>query len=467
MKVSFIGHAAILVETQGTRILSDPWWQGPCFGVQWWIHPRPWLQPIEKTRPDFIYISHGHSDHLHPGTLRRFPNTAKLLVSTATGIAAPLARLGFETVALPPNEPREIAPGVMAEIVPTCNNDTLMVVSDGKEMCINLNDALHAAPAHVQKSIVQYLVETYPHADYVFCGYGIASHFPNCYEIPGKDNCATVSRRQAHFNGIWAAIINRLEPKWAFPFAADVVVLQDELLWSNEPLHNSERPVDRFRLLYPASPTRVYDPAPGFVIENGTLVRDRRFQPFSETELRKAKAAEISIANKATAATLAQVEELAALLWHNAEICQEYLCEHNGDYRLMVMLTGSAGGIEIAKCGASLTVSTVQEPIDRDCYDLVFTTRYSYLRRALTTAYGYEVIFVGSGGVWRYRNRSAASRNLHSELAPLLRQVTQPPASRFGDQPAWLYHAKRAVKRMTGRSQPDLYDLMAWTVFRS
>src|SRR6266478_3576154 len=81
MKITLIGHAAILVETRGLRILSDPWWQGPCFGAQWWPHPKPWLEPLSEAPPDFIYLSHGHADHFHPGTMRRMPKTAKVLVS--------------------------------------------------------------------------------------------------------------------------------------------------------------------------------------------------------------------------------------------------------------------------------------------------------------------------------------------------------------------------------------------------
>ena len=467
MKVSFIGHAAILVETRGVRILSDPWWQGPCFGTQWWIYPQPWLEPLDETKPDFIYISHGHNDHLHPGTLRRFPNTTKILVSSVINIAASLAKLGFDVVTLPPREPREIAAGVKVEITPTCSGDTLMVVSDGQETCVNLNDALHAAPANVQESIAHYLVGRYAQADYVFCGYGTASHFPNCYMIPGKDSPATASRRQAHFNGMWASIINRLQPKWAFPFAADVVILQDELLWSNEPIHNFERPVDRFRALYPTSRTEVYDLAPGFVIENGIVTREHRSEPVSNADLRETKAADILIANKTTAPMLVQIEEIATLLQQNVEICRRYLSEHKGSYRILVSLTGGSAGIEIVKVGTGMTVATVQEPIERDHYDLVFTTRFSYLRRALATAYGHEVIFVGSGGIWTYRDRAAAARDLHSELAQLLRQVKHPPASRFGDQPAWLFNVKRSIKHIMWRNSLDLYDLMTWTVFSS
>ena len=41
MQITFIGHASILIETKGLRIISDPWWLGSCFGAQWWIYPPP------------------------------------------------------------------------------------------------------------------------------------------------------------------------------------------------------------------------------------------------------------------------------------------------------------------------------------------------------------------------------------------------------------------------------------------
>jgi L-ascorbate metabolism protein UlaG (beta-lactamase superfamily) len=72
MKVTFIGHASILIEANGVRILSDPWWNGPCFGAQWWLYPDAFLAAVEERPIDYIYISHGHHDHFHPPTLRQF-----------------------------------------------------------------------------------------------------------------------------------------------------------------------------------------------------------------------------------------------------------------------------------------------------------------------------------------------------------------------------------------------------------
>lgn len=463
MRISLVGHAAILIETRGVRLLSDPWWEGPCFGAQWWLHPAADLAPLREAPPDFIYISHGHSDHLHAGTLRRLPKSAKVIVSSASDLAAPIAQMGFEVSTLAPMERREIAPGVRVEITPTCGDDTLMAVDDGDEVCLNLNDALHAAPHAVRRDMTRYLIERYGKPDYVFCGYGTASHFPNCYQVPGKDKVASAIKRQHHFNRAWTSVIAGLAPRFAFPFAADVVLLQDDLLWLNEPVHNTERPTDLFCRLHPAADTRVYDPAPGFTVENGRVVREVLFEPVSLDALRRTRAADIETANKFTAPPRAQVEELADKLRENVTTCRRYLAEHGGNYSILVTLNGAAEAISIAKHGASIDVQVVPLPAAAQP-DLIFTTRYSYLRRALTTPYGHETIFVGSGGIWSYRDRGVAAAHLHRELAVLLRKQITPPRSRFGEQPPWLYQAKQKIARAMGRRPNTLYDLAAWTV---
>ena len=106
--------------------------------------------------------------------------------------------------------------------------------------------------------------------------------------------------------------------------------------------------------------------------------------------------------------------------------------------RILILLKGGDKGIDVRKTNADITIRIAAEPIDRSQFDLVFTTRFSYLRRALATPYGYEVIIVGSGGKWQYRTREAAATNLHEELDMIIRKPTTPLRSRFGDQPRWL-----------------------------
>lgn len=466
MKITFIAHASILVETQGIAILSDPWWQGPCFGAQWWLHPAAHLEPLEARAPDFIYISHGHSDHLHHATLRRLPKTAKVLVSDALDIAGPIAELGFDVIPLSAKAPVEIAPGVTIEITPTMGGDTYMVIDDGDEICFNFNDAVHATPDDYQERCIADLLSRYRAPDYLFCGYGTASHFPNCYIVPSMDATATAVKRQAYFNRVWAHIAAATKARFAFPFAADLVFFDDALMWANEPIHNGGRPTDVFITANPKSDTQAIDLAPGFCIESGKIVSEILFKPISSEALRLERARDVKAANQFSCPDRGQMEELARLVQRNVDICIEFLRERRRNYRFLLTLKGAEAAIEVAKDGDALSVEVVDAPFDEGRYDIIFTTRFSYLRRALTTQYGHEGIFVGSGGIFTYRDRATADQNLHRELWVLLQNVKDAPASRYGDQPKWLFDLKTGIKALLGHNPSTLYDLGSWIVYK-
>src|SRR5262245_23241936 len=115
MRITFIGHASILIETQGLRILSDPWWKGPCFGAQWWTYPIPYVEAL-RDPVDYVYISHGHHDHLHPGTLKTLNRDATVLVSKNIDVADTVEDLGFSVVRIGDDETYSLAKGVDCRI---------------------------------------------------------------------------------------------------------------------------------------------------------------------------------------------------------------------------------------------------------------------------------------------------------------------------------------------------------------
>ncbi len=73
MKVTFITNACCLYESQGFRLLADPWLSPSCFDGSWFHDP-----PLTKTTPtsyldvDALYISHIHQDHCDPETLKHY-----------------------------------------------------------------------------------------------------------------------------------------------------------------------------------------------------------------------------------------------------------------------------------------------------------------------------------------------------------------------------------------------------------
>lgn len=464
MRITLVGHAALLIEAGGFTILSDPWWRGPCFGAQWWNYPPPHLRALEATRLDFIYISHGHHDHFHPGTLKALDRSAKVLVSERTDLAPAVSELGFDVIRVPDREEFHLGGGVTVRIMHTHGGDTLMAVSDGKEVIVNLNDALHSAPKSVQDEFIATLRSIYPRIDYVFCGYGVASHFPNCYVIPGKDRVRTAQRRQHYFNGQWASLIASLNPRFAFPFAADVVFLEEDLFWVNEPTHNSERPTDLFRQLYPESPVQVRDIGPGFTLQDGSILREVLRHRISATRLRETLAEAIERANRYGAEDRVDVREVLALLEANLEGCRSFLESCRESYRFVIRFRQAAEAVQVVKEGRAIRLSLA--PLGSALAaqpDLIYTTRLSYLKWSLTRPHGAEVLFVGSGGIFEYLDRAQARKNLHRELMMLLRRHTKPVPPRPRARLVGL--GKSVVKRLLQRNQPDLYDLGAWSVF--
>jgi L-ascorbate metabolism protein UlaG (beta-lactamase superfamily) len=466
VNITFISHAALLIEAEGLRILSDPWWQGPCFGNQWWLYPRPFLECLNGKPVDYIFISHGHSDHFHRGTLRRFPRRTKVIVSQGLELALALREMDFEVIQLDRDEVRDLGNCVTCQIMPTCGGDSLMILKDHSEVCVNANDSLHAAPTSLQDQVTARIKALYPRIDYLFCAYGIASHFPNCYIIPGKDYLRTAENRQRYFNRQWARIVGLLEPRFAFPFAADVVFLDPDLFWTNEPVRNSERPTSAFIFLYPNSATKVVDIGSGFAVADGMIVRDVRFNSIGAAEVRSAYADVISKNKIQSERRTDGADLLKEALEQNIAVCRSYLFEYSGGYRFLLLLRDRTWALQIVKQGTEIRLGLVDaDTVQRADYDVILTSTFAYLRRSLTHEYGNEILFVGSGCLIEYTDRQQIKENVHDELMTMVAKRRYPPKLRFGDQPKWLFQLKSIVKAALGRREVDLYDLQAWTLF--
>lgn len=83
--VRFLGHAAIEVRTAGQLLLVDPYLKG---------NPMAAITP-ESAKPDFILVSHGHSDHIGD-TVSIARRSGATVISNAE-IAGWLSKQGIKT----------------------------------------------------------------------------------------------------------------------------------------------------------------------------------------------------------------------------------------------------------------------------------------------------------------------------------------------------------------------------------
>jgi len=103
-RVTYLGHATVALERDGTRLLTDPLLRPSLMRI---LRRRSELPALDPTGLDAILISHAHHDHLDLPTLRGFSRHVPLFVPAGAG--ALLRREGFVSVT-------EVEPGVEIEV---------------------------------------------------------------------------------------------------------------------------------------------------------------------------------------------------------------------------------------------------------------------------------------------------------------------------------------------------------------
>ncbi|MBW4331152.1 MBL fold metallo-hydrolase [Stakelama sp. CBK3Z-3] len=101
MLVTWVGHASVLVQTQGLNILTDPVWSekaGP-LGLGPTRVAQPGIAFDDLPKIDLVLISHNHYDHLDLATLKRLWNRDHPLIVTSLGNDSVIAQSGAKAVA--------------------------------------------------------------------------------------------------------------------------------------------------------------------------------------------------------------------------------------------------------------------------------------------------------------------------------------------------------------------------------
>ena len=88
LRVTFVGHATVLIQTAGVNILTDPIWSERAFAVQW-AGPKRVTPPgiaFDDLPPiDLVLVSHNHFDHMDLPTLGRLRKPHDPLVIAPLG----------------------------------------------------------------------------------------------------------------------------------------------------------------------------------------------------------------------------------------------------------------------------------------------------------------------------------------------------------------------------------------------
>lgn len=138
-----IGNACLIAHDRGPVLATDPWLFGTAYFGSWRLsHEVPAAQIEHVKRCKFIWLSHGHPDHLSLPSLELLRDKTILLADHYGGrIARDLAGLGFTTKTLRCGEWFPVSDRVRVASLANYNQDAMLMMDIDGHLVIDANDA--------------------------------------------------------------------------------------------------------------------------------------------------------------------------------------------------------------------------------------------------------------------------------------------------------------------------------------
>lgn len=235
MKITYVSHASFLIESNGTTVVTDPWYHGSAYCNQWHVFPKP-IDTSFSSTIEHIILTHGHEDHFHPSTLERFNKDATIYIpyTWKGGQVETLKDLGFKDI-------REIQSSTKTMITEGFNFtfvvnglDAFVVYEVEGKIILNLNDALNASHKYFLRMFTKVIKKNWEKIDYLICGLGGAGYFPNMVHSSMKNDYEIGHLREQFLAYKFCEIVDNLEPDFVIPFVPGFALLEEDNQWINE-----------------------------------------------------------------------------------------------------------------------------------------------------------------------------------------------------------------------------------------
>lgn len=215
--ITLAGHASLLFEHEGFRLLTDPWLFGEAFLSSWTQYPPSPFDRNDLGDIDAIWITHEHSDHLHEATLEQFDSSTPIYIPEfrCHRLRRRLVELGFTDITvIPTGEPTRLHDNIMAISFESGSawNDTLQYLNFGGFEVLNANDA----------GINREVKDAVGTVDLVSSAFSQgASGYPLTWtHLSEAEKQQTIAESNAGLLNMFGELADLFEPDYVLPFAS-------------------------------------------------------------------------------------------------------------------------------------------------------------------------------------------------------------------------------------------------------
>ena len=145
MEIGFetIGNATLVCHDRIPVLVTDPWLTGGAYFGSWGLSnaiPEETMASIKQC--PYVWISHGHPDHLSPRSLELLAGKEILLADHVGGIIRQgLSERGFQVRVLKDREWTPLSERVRIMSIADYNQDGILLVEMNGRLIVDLNDA--------------------------------------------------------------------------------------------------------------------------------------------------------------------------------------------------------------------------------------------------------------------------------------------------------------------------------------
>ena len=151
-----IGNATVICYDDAPILVTDPWIQGSAYFGSWCLQheiPEEQLQAIMHCQ--YVWVSHGHPDHLSPESLSKLKNKEILLPDhVGSRIANDFRGSGYKVTVLKDRVWTQLSPRINVLCVADYNQDAILLADIAGTLLVNVNDAGERGWGHFVKKMI-------------------------------------------------------------------------------------------------------------------------------------------------------------------------------------------------------------------------------------------------------------------------------------------------------------------------
>jgi len=225
-----IGNATLICYDRGPVLVTDPWIEGAAYFGSWTIShriPREQRESIGACR--YVWLSHGHPDHISAASIEKLRDKIILLPDHEGGrIYRGLKEEGYTVYVVKDREWTRLSDRVHVLCIADYNQDGILLIDIGGKLIVDMNDASDNGWGRFVKKIIQnYKISFLLRLS----GYGDAD-MNNCFDEEGAWITPYAAKRRAVGRQI-ALLTQQFGVKYFVPFSSMHRYQRADSVWAN------------------------------------------------------------------------------------------------------------------------------------------------------------------------------------------------------------------------------------------